>query len=97
MCTWREIFGIYCPGCGSTRAYHELIVGNVIDAFLYNPFLFVIFVPFTIYVSAVYLKRLVTQKNVPSVMSSKKATWVTMAIFIGIWVLRNIFPLGLVR
>lgn len=37
-CMFRSIFGIYCPGCGGTRAFISLIHGDFISAIYYHPF-----------------------------------------------------------
>lgn len=40
--------GLYCPGCGSQRAIHLLLHGNIIGAFRFNP-LMVVTLPILIY------------------------------------------------
>ena len=40
-CAFRALTGLQCPGCGSTRALHQLLHGNVAVAFRMNPMLFV--------------------------------------------------------
>ena len=35
-CLTHEYFGVYCPGCGDTRALHALVHGNILKAFDYN-------------------------------------------------------------
>ncbi len=37
-CVFRKATGIYCPGCGSTRALRALFGGDFFAAFRYNPF-----------------------------------------------------------
>lgn len=37
-CIFRETLGIYCPGCGGLRSFAFLINGDVIQSFLYHPF-----------------------------------------------------------
>lgn len=37
-CTFRELTGYHCPGCGTARALHALFHGRVWQAVLYNPF-----------------------------------------------------------
>jgi|ERR1700752_744359 len=44
-CPFKFFTGLNCPGCGSTRALHQLLHGHVEAAFLLNP-LFVIALPF---------------------------------------------------
>ena len=36
-CAFHELFGLYCPGCGSTRALRRIMRGDLIGAFRYNP------------------------------------------------------------
>ena len=43
-CPFHAITGLYCPGCGSTRALHALAHGELRAALGYNP-LAVAFVP----------------------------------------------------
>lgn len=38
-CPSRQFLGIYCPGCGSQRAVHQLLHGDWLQAFRYNPVL----------------------------------------------------------
>jgi len=94
-CILNEKLNLYCPGCGGTRAFYALIDGDFADAFLYNPFLFTVFIPLIVYVFAVLVRRLITGKWVPPVISSSKMVKTVAAVFFGIWIFRNIFPLGL--
>lgn len=36
-CPFHAVTGLYCPGCGSTRAMHQLLHGHVATAFDFNP------------------------------------------------------------
>jgi hypothetical protein len=36
-CIWRTVTGLLCPGCGSARAIHALLRGEVLAAWLANP------------------------------------------------------------
>lgn len=42
-CVFRKATGIYCPGCGSTRALRALFAGDFFAALRYNPFSIVAF------------------------------------------------------
>ena len=41
-CPLHALAGLYCPGCGSLRAVHQLLHGHVRAAFGYNPVLLII-------------------------------------------------------
>ena len=47
-CPVRYLTGWYCPGCGSLRAIHQLLHGNLQAAWAMNP-LAVILLPFLLY------------------------------------------------
>jgi len=47
-CPLRFLTGWYCPGCGSLRALHQLLHGNLGAAWALNP-LTVLLLPFVIY------------------------------------------------
>ncbi len=37
-CLFRLFTGLYCPGCGGTRAVLALLSGNIRKSFFYHPF-----------------------------------------------------------
>lgn len=39
QCVWFSLTGLYCPGCGSTRALHYLLHGELGRAFRMNGFM----------------------------------------------------------
>jgi hypothetical protein len=45
LCPSRRFLGIYCPGCGSTRATHDLLHGDLAGAFRNNPLLVLVGAP----------------------------------------------------
>ncbi len=36
VCPFHQWTGLWCPGCGTTRALHQLLHGNVAAAFRFN-------------------------------------------------------------
>lgn len=36
-CAFQMMFGMYCPGCGGTRALNELLHGHLIRSIWYHP------------------------------------------------------------
>ena len=46
-CPFRALTGLWCPGCGLTRATHHLLRGDVGQALRYNAFVIVILAALT--------------------------------------------------
>ena len=47
-CPLHYLTGLYCPGCGSLRAIHQLLLGNFTNAWALNP-LAMTLLPFVFY------------------------------------------------
>lgn len=43
-CYIRTHFGIYCPGCGGTRAFLAIIHGHIIRSLQYNPIILLLII-----------------------------------------------------
>lgn len=39
FCVFRALTGIYCPGCGGTRAFQLLFRGDILQSLIYHPFI----------------------------------------------------------
>lgn len=84
-CIFHAATGLLCPGCGTTRALHQLLHGNVAEAFRLNPFLF-----------AVMLGALVASPSLirgerPSWLMKPWFAWTSLAVVLGWFVLRNVY------
>ena len=89
QCAFLSLTGYKCPGCGSQRAIHALLNGDVAGAFRYNALL-LISVPWIglcLYAEAQRVRnpRLYARLNAPLLI------WLFLAMVLLWWVLRNIF------
>lgn len=92
-CFFLTVFGIYCPGCGGTRALLALLHGRILSALWYHPF-----IP---YFAVVYLGFLLTQglqrlgvKRVRGWRFHYWYLWAGIAIIALNWAVKNILLLG---
>lgn len=89
QCTFLSLTGYKCPGCGSQRAIHALLHGNVADAFKFNAMLFIAipWIVLCLFAESHRLRnpRLYTRLNAPLLI------WLFLAMVLIWWLLRNIF------
>jgi hypothetical protein len=50
-CLFHRVTGLYCPGCGTGRALHRLLHGDLVGAWRLNP-LMVLVIPLLVYLVA---------------------------------------------
>lgn len=88
-CYFNRLTGLYCPGCGATRALHELLHGRFLSALHENLFA-VVFLPVTAYLIVGDIYAYYFHKKLPTLFSVR--TWAVIITVTGIafTVLRNI-------
>ena len=88
VCLFRFLTGYQCPGCGSTRALHQLLHGHVIAAFELNPF-FLVAIPFLLYALIRY-SVIVMRGGVPA-QNRLPPPYIYALFFIvlSFWIFRN--------
>ena len=88
-CTFLSLTGYKCPGCGSQRAIHALMHGDIVGAFKYNALLLVAIPWIALCLFAEVRRtrnpRMYSRINAPLLM------WLFLALVVLWWLLRNIF------
>jgi hypothetical protein len=87
-CAFHKATGLLCPGCGSLRAAHHLLHGELVTAFRFNPLL-VTLLPLVTGFAAVYCVRKMEGKTVGFGVTSKWL-WAVLGIAVVFTVWRNI-------
>ena len=88
-CPFHALTGWHCPGCGSLRAVHQLLHGDVAGAFRLNP-LMVLFLPFMVYGIAAEISGGMLKKRLPAVRLG--AWWIRaiLAVIVMYGIVRNL-------
>jgi cell division protein FtsW (lipid II flippase) len=88
-CVFHRLTGLWCPGCGSTRALHQLAHGHLSAAFDLNP-LMVLMLP--VLGCALVLLRVhrVTGKPSHAFIASPVWAWLVLGCVAVFWILRNL-------
>lgn len=95
-CPLYELTGWYCPGCGSLRALHQLLHGNLAAAFAMNP-LAVVSLPFLLYGTSSFLLFRLRGRFLPRYFIPASSIWMLGALIVAFGIARNIpvYPLNL--
>ncbi|MFN2261584.1 MAG: DUF2752 domain-containing protein [Psychroflexus sp.] len=89
-CPFYLVTGLHCPGCGSQRAFHEILHGNFIAGIQHN-LLIVLAVLVIAYKFFVFFKNNKNPKKLSQNLLYHNATpWVTLILVVGFWIIRNI-------
>lgn len=87
-CPFYTLTGLYCPGCGSTRAVHYLLIGDWRMSLRSNPLLLPM-LPFLILLLARFFYEGIAERTLPfpGLIPISTGIAVLLCLF---WILRNI-------
>jgi hypothetical protein len=92
-CPFLAVTGLWCPGCGSSRAANLILHGDLTGAFHYHPFV----VPVLLLLAYLWVgwvvRRAAPHRAAPWRSASQLPTWAPLGIgvaFAALWVLRNL-------
>jgi Protein of unknown function (DUF2752) len=87
-CPFRALTGFTCPGCGTTRALHQLLHGNLLAAFQLNPLL-ILSLPFLLYALLRYTNTVLRGQPINRNSLAAKYIWALFGIVLFFWIFRN--------
>ena len=88
-CPFHAMTGLHCPGCGTLRALHQLLHGNVPAALGLNP-LAVVLLPVIACWFLFRLGQVVRGRSAPAVILPAFWIWTLLGVIIAFWILRNV-------
>lgn len=86
-CLFYEFTGLYCPGCGMTRALHALVHGDLAQMMAMNPLLPLLMIAVPLLALQGFGYRLPLPKALVATLISAKF-WI--GLLLGFWLLRNL-------
>ena len=84
-CVFHAVTGLLCPGCGTTRALHQLLHGHFAAAFRLNPFLFAVML------GSVYASPSLLRGETPALFLQRWFGWTSLVVVMAWWIGRNVF------
>lgn len=98
-CPYYTLTGLWCPGCGLTRAAHHVLRGDLVQALRYNAFIVVVMV--TIAAAwAMWLWRAVMMRppgRLTAFIAQPKVAGTAIAAMVMFAVIRNLPGLDMLR
>lgn len=89
-CPFHLLTGLYCPGCGTTRALYAMLHLDFYQAIQCN-LLSVFFTPFLLYTLVAYSVNIYSGKHLlPPVGWFQKVGYSLVVVVVLFWILRNI-------
>jgi len=87
-CPFRFLTGFTCPGCGTTRALHQILHGHIYTAFTLNPLL-LIALPFLL-IALLRYSVIVMRGGIPR-RNALPAPYIYAIFFVilSFWIFRN--------
>lgn len=87
-CPFRFFTGFLCPGCGSTRAMHQILHGHFATAFTLNPLL-LLALPFLLFALLRY-SVIVMRGGVPRPNAlPAPVIYAVFVVIVSFWIFRN--------
>jgi hypothetical protein len=87
-CPFRTLTGLQCPGCGSTRAFYQLLHLQPIAAFKLNP-LMILTLPFIVYGFLGFTKSALTGRPQRHLFIPPVYLWAWLVLLLFFWIFRN--------
>lgn len=93
-CIFWERFGVYCPGCGGTRAVQAFLHGHFLQSLWYHPLVMYCAVMYLLFMLSHTLEKL----HVPFVKGMKFKEWIMYGMLVVLavnFILKNYLKFGL--
>jgi hypothetical protein len=90
-CTFHALTGLDCPGCGATRATHELLHGRLLTALRYNP-LWVLSLPLVLYLAVSEWRLSAGRRPLPGDLPRQPWFWISLVTLATAYVIVRNLP-----
>lgn len=92
-CMFKTMTGLYCPGCGGTRAVVSLLQGRLVRSLLLHPFVFYVAVVGGWFMISQTIQRLSGGKLPIGMKYRELYLWIALALVVANFLVKNILLL----
>ena len=88
-CPFYSFTNLYCPGCGSQRAIHQILNGNIVSGLNHNILIILLALVLSCDGTIIIINK-VLNKKFKNILHKPVTTYSILILVIIFWVLRNI-------
>ena len=88
-CVFYQMTGLECPACGSQRAVHAILHGNILEGLKTNPFI-IISIPYAIGLIIILIFKTPFTGRLRAKFLHPYVVYAYCFIFIAWWIIRNL-------
>jgi hypothetical protein len=88
VCPFYALTGFACPGCGTTRGLHQLLHGNVVAAFRFNP-LMMVMLPLLLFALIRHTYAVMRGRPIRGNQLNANYIWLLFFVVLSFWIFRN--------
>lgn len=88
-CAFYQMTGLECPACGSQRAIHAILHGNILEGLKTNPFI-LISIPYGFCLLLIVIFKTPFTDRLRAKLLNHKVVYIYCIIFVGWWIIRNL-------
>lgn len=96
-CVILKTFGIYCPGCGATRAVYSLYNGDILQSIYYNPIIIYLIISLIWYLITEGICKMLKKENRFIIKDIKIYLYVGLGILLLNWIIKLVMEFKGIR
>ena len=89
QCLFNRYTGLYCPACGGTRAFDQMIHGHLIQSLKYNPVVIYFFGLFSWFMISWYVQKLSRNRIRIGMKFKTVYVYIGLIILMVSWLIKN--------
>lgn len=90
QCYFKKAIGLYCPGCGGTRAIMSLFRFRLWESFCYHPFILYGAIIYLIFMTGCFFRKHFKDSAI-WIIPIEKSIYIGIAIIFIQWILKNVY------
>lgn len=92
-CSFRTATGLYCPGCGGTRAFLAILNLNFVESFLFHPVLLISLIIIIVFIIS-HILNILSKDKIRAMRIKPVFFFIVIGIILLQWIIKNMHLLS---